>query len=107
MLMPRFERYYGVDFSGARQAGDTTWGAELMAREAAPGLVLTSLRSLTSLCGTAERATALEHLVETVLGSEQALWGIDCPFGLPVELFPDGTPWAGQFAFLEEWEDDA
>jgi hypothetical protein len=42
-----------------------------------------------------------------ILASEQSLWGFDFPFGLPVELFPHGTPWADQFAFLAEWEDDA
>jgi hypothetical protein len=105
MQLPIFERFYGVDFSGAKKAGDATWVAEL--EPTRRGFTLTSLRSLTSLGGTAERVLALSRLVELVLGSERALWGFDFPFGLPVELFPHGTPWADQFAFLAEWEDDA
>lgn len=66
-----------------------------------------SLRRLSSLAGTADRGPALAHLVRLVLDSRQAVWGFDFPFGLPVELFPAGTPWADQFAFLAEWEDDA
>ncbi|QEL15650.1 DUF429 domain-containing protein [Limnoglobus roseus] len=105
MQLPQFERFYGVDFSGARQAGDTIWVAELAPTRR--GFAVTSLRSLTSLCGTAERAAALQHLVAMILASEGALWGFDFPFGLPLELFPHGTPWADQFAFLAEWEEDA
>jgi hypothetical protein len=105
MCLPTFERIYGVDFSGAKKAGDAIWVAELVPSKAA--LRLNSLRSLTSRCGTAEREEALRHLVGLVLASEQALWGFDFPFGMPVELFPAGTPWAEQFAFLAEWGEDA
>jgi hypothetical protein len=105
MVTPTFERFYGVDFSGARQAGDAIWVAELAPTRRAFRLV--SLRSLTAICGTAERSEALAHLVDLILASERALWGLDFPFGLPVELFPRGTPWADQFAFLAKWEDDA
>jgi hypothetical protein len=107
MKLPGFERFFGVDFSGAKKAGDFIWVAELESRPRKPGLALTSLQRLTALCGTAERSAALEHLVATILGTEQALWGFDFPFGLPVELFPAGTPWTDQFDFLLEWEDDA
>src|SRR4051812_11306467 len=92
--LPAFERYFGVDFSGAKRAGDYVWVAELTPTRR--GLTLTSLRSLTAICGTAERAEALRHLVGLILASERALWGFDFPFGLPVELFPHGTPWADQ-----------
>lgn len=105
MQLPHFERYYGVDFSGAKKAGDAIWVAEVV--QSRRRFVLTSLRSLTAICGTAERATALQHLVDLVLASERALWGFDFPFGFPIELFPEGTPWAEQFDFLHEWEDDA
>ena len=39
--------------------------------------------------------------------SEAALWGFDFPFGLPVELFPEGSDWPAQFAFLHEWGEEA
>jgi hypothetical protein len=105
MKLPVFERFYGVDFSGARRAGDTTWIAELAPTRR--GFVLTSLQSLTAICGMSEREAALPCLVQLVHASEQALWGFDFPFGLPVELFPAGTAWSEQFDFLDEWEDDA
>lgn len=107
MRLPTFERFYGVDFSGAKKAGDTIWVAEVVPTAAAPGYALTALNSLTALCGTPDRAVAHRHLVELVLASDRALWGFDFPFGLPVELFPPGTPWADQFAFLGEWGDEA
>ena len=107
MKLPGFERYFGVDFSGAKKAGDFIWVAELESQAGTPGLALTSLQPLAALCGTAERSVAHSHLVGMILGTEKALWGFDFPFGLPVELFPAGTPWADQFDFLLEWEDDA
>ena len=107
MILPIFERFYGVDFSGAKKAGDFIWVAEVVPTAEPPGLALVSLKSLTDICGTSERAVAHRHLVELILTSQQALWGCDFPFGLPVELFPSKTPWADQFAFLHEWEEDA
>lgn len=105
MRIPELTRYYGVDFSGAKRAGDAIWVAEAVPTNGR--LALTSLRSLTALCGTAERSVALAHLVNLVLTSERALWGFDFPFGFPVELFPEGTTWADQFEFVAAWEDDA
>ena len=107
MRTPDFERFLGVDFSGAKKAGDFIWVAEVVPRSRRPRLRLVSLRPLTAMCGTSERSAALAHLVELILGSGRALWGFDFPFGLPVELFPAGTPWTDQFAFLSEWGDDA
>lgn len=105
MRPPVFERFFGVDFSGAKRAGDYIWVAELTPRR--KGFALTDLRSLTAYCGTSARSEALAYLVGLVLASDHALWGFDFPFGLPVELFPLGTPWADQFAFLAEWGEDA
>jgi hypothetical protein len=105
MRIPDFTRFFGVDFSGAKKAGDFIWVAELEPRKR--GFVLTDLRTLTAYCGTSARAEVLEYLVSLVLSSEQALWGLDFPFGMPVELFPAGTPWPDQFAFLSEWGDEA
>lgn len=107
MNLPKFERFHGVDFSGAKKAGDTIWVAEVLPTRRKPGFALTSLRSLSTICGTAERAPALAHLVEMILASDRALWGFDFPFGLPVELFPAGTTWPEQFEFLRAWGDDA
>jgi hypothetical protein len=106
MQLPAFSVVYGVDFSGAKLAGRAIWVARVEPRRRGRP-VLASLDRLDSLCGTAERAHVLAHLVEMVRTSTEALWGIDCPFGLPLELFPVGATWADQFAFLEEWADEA
>ena len=45
--------------------------------------------------------------VTSVSRSEAALWGCDFPFGLPVELFPEGAGWDDHFAFLGEWGEEA
>jgi hypothetical protein len=42
-----------------------------------------------------------------VNASESALWGFDCPFGLPLELFPAAATWADQFTFVGEWGEEA
>ena len=65
---------------------------------------LVQLERLEDLCGTAERREALAHLVELIAVSEAALWSLDFPFGLPVEVV--GERWAGQFEFLCEWGED-
>jgi hypothetical protein len=106
MRVPKFAMVYGVDFSGARQAGRTIWIARTEPR-ARGRLALVALDRLDTLCGTAERAVCLAELVRLVNTSRDALWGIDCPFGLPLELFPPGAPWGDQFAFLNGYGDDA
>lgn len=89
-----FREIWGVDFSGARLAGRFIW----LARCEVNGgrLRLVDLDSLESLCGTAERDPALSWLVGKIRQSKSALWAIDFPFGLPVEIFPEGATWADQ-----------
>lgn len=105
MRVPEFATVYGVDFSGARLAGRTIWIARLdVPARGSPRLV--SLDRLEALCGTAERGPCLAALVQLVKKSEAALWGFDCPFGLPLDLFPPGATWADQFAFVGQYGDD-
>jgi hypothetical protein len=106
MRLPDFSVIYGVDFSGAKLAGRNTWVARVEPRRRGRP-VLASLDRLETLCGTAGRSEVLAHLVQLVKASDAALWGFDFPFGLPVELFPRGTPWADQFAFLADWGEEA
>lgn len=103
----RFGAVYGVDFSGARLAGRNTWIARVeRGRRGQTPYVLTSLARLEDLSGTAERAAALRHLVGLIAGSEGALWALDFPFGLPVEVMGEGARWPSQFDFLGEWGED-
>jgi hypothetical protein len=104
-----FDTIYGVDFSGARLAGRNIWVARLE-----PGKVrgsgsyrLADLACLERMCGTAERAPVLAHLVNLIAGSEGALWALDFPFGLPVEVMEPQAAWPAQLDFLRGWGEDA
>jgi len=101
-----FEAVFGVDFSGAAQAGRNTWVAELR-----PGghrrWVLADLWNLADAAGTAERGPALSYLVRRVARSRRALWAFDFPFGFPVEVVPPGATWLDQLAWVEGWTEGA
>jgi hypothetical protein len=104
---------FGVDFSGARLAGRTTWIARLDPVDSSdpgsmkgPAFALGSLDRLDRLAGTAERSVALAHLVWLIEQSANALWALDFPFGLPVELFPARSRWPRQLALVREYRAD-
>jgi hypothetical protein len=105
-----FAAVYGVDFSGAKLAGRNTWVARVERTRGGrgqPPYRLTGLSCLEKLCGTAERAPALAHLVGLIAESRQALWALDFPFGLPVEVVEPRARWAAQLDFLHAWGEDA
>ena len=113
LRLPRLRTVCGVDFSGARLAGRTTWVARcavvpLRARRAGvPPLRLESLDRLEALAGSAEREVALAHLVAMIRASSGALWAVDAPFGLPVEVLDAGTSWPDLVRFVGRWEEGA
>lgn len=98
---------YGVDFSGAKLAGHNVWVARAEPTGGPVTLRLVELHNLAALAGTAERAPALAHLVGLIRASHAALWGMDFPFGLPVELFDPGTTWRQQLEIVHGWAGDA
>lgn len=81
---------FGVDFSGAKQAGLNIWIARTRVVPGQPRLILESLDRLGQLAGTNIREPALDYLVHLILGSHQALWGMDFPFALPIEIAGPG-----------------
>lgn len=97
-------RIFGVDFSGAALAGRNAWVASFRV-DARGRLALEELASLEALAGTAERAGALKHLVASIRASQDAIWGIDFPFGLPIEL--GWTTWPDQLKAVAEWTGSA
>ena len=106
----RIDEVFGVDFSGAREAGRNTWIARAVVPSARPRrgrLELADLASLETMCGSCEREPALAALVERVASSDQALWGMDFPFGLPIEVVDDGSTWLDQIRMVSEWPDGA
>jgi len=97
---------HGVDFSGAKLAGDNIWIASAR-RAPNHALELRSLSRLADLAGSAERGPALAHLVHLILTSRRSLWAIDFPFGLPVEVMDPHLPWPGQLDLVTRWPGDA
>src|SRR5690348_12310698 len=113
LRLPRLRTVCGVDFSGARLAGRTTWVARCAVvpvrerRAGVPALRLETLDRLETLAGSAEREAALAHLVAMIRASRAALWAVDAPFGLPVEVLDAGTSWTDLVRFLGRWEEGA
>ena len=111
-VLPKFRAAFGVDFSGARLAGKTAWVAEVsLEEEGRPRLA--ALAPLGRLAGDDARGPALAWLAARIARSEQALWAMDFPFGLPLELFPtpraDGSPssWREQLDAVRSWDGGA
>jgi hypothetical protein len=108
--VPKIATVFGVDFSGAKLAGRNIWLARIEPpdkRDRDRRWSLTELACLERLCGTAERAAALTHLVERIAATRQALWALDFPFGLPVEIMEPGARWPDQIDLLQTWGEDA
>jgi hypothetical protein len=97
---------YGVDFSGAKLAGRNIWIARCAVGRNRR-LRLEALHSLETLCGTPDRQPALSALVGMIKDSTDALWGIDAPFGVPIEVVDAGHTWADQLALVTGWTSDA
>lgn len=76
----------GVDFSGAARSGETAWLAELDVTSAAVPLKLNNLQPLGRLAASDRREDVCRCLVDRIRQSESTWWGLDFPFGLPVEL---------------------
>jgi hypothetical protein len=94
---------FGVDFSGARRAGDATWIARLDplggGRHA-----LRSLDRLTDVAPSPHRQTALRALVDRVAASPRlSLWALDAPLGLPLEVLDARWRWASVAAHAASW----
>lgn len=105
ITIPPLTRVVGIDFSGAALSGKTAWLAELEVCESAPRLSLVSLNSLGRLAGSDERHHVCQYVVDRILDSRQTVWGIDFPFGLPIEL--DLGDWSGQLHSVANHDGDA
>ncbi len=103
MRKTEFKRVVGVDFSGAKRAGENAWVAQCLVVE--DKLNLVSVNSLESLCGSALREPALAWLAEFSSKQDETLVGMDFPFGLPIEL--GWTTWPDQMRAVGEWQSAA
>jgi len=78
-------RIFGVDFSGAADAGRKIWIAE--GRTGASGLRILECRPAAELPGGAvERPAALDALRRFIAATPDAIFGCDFPFSLPRRL---------------------
>ncbi|MEM1061088.1 MAG: DUF429 domain-containing protein [Planctomycetota bacterium] len=102
-----FAEVIGVDFSGARLAGQNMWLARL-SRNGGDGVPwrLEELSRAGKRYGTDERPVVFDSLIREIAGSRRVLWGLDCPLGFPV-LFDESTTWRDWPARMAEWGDDA
>jgi hypothetical protein len=83
---PALRRVVGIDFSGAAMSGQTAWAAQTEVIDAGNRLVLSQLSSLGKLAGDDSRPAVNAYLVQAIRDSSDTLWGMDFPFGLPIEL---------------------
>ena len=97
----RVRTIYGVDFSGAAEAGRNAWVARCERVGRSAKLTLIGLDSLERLAGASKRDVALSWLVKAIQDSRDALWGIDFPFGLPIEL--GLGDWSTQLEAVDSW----
>ena len=93
---------FGLDYSGAKHAGRTAWLAEVDVT-GPPRLI--ALDPLGRLAGSDARDAVNAWLVDRITRSTDALWAMDFPFGLPVEIAPDG--WRPQLDQVTAWPGDA
>ena len=105
--LQNFQSIYGVDFSGAKIAGRNTWIARVDLPSRQRRLRLGGLTSLESQSGQAFRDPALAHLVQSIASSEGALWAIDFPFALPIEILPKNCTFDDQLNKIARWRHGA
>jgi hypothetical protein len=102
----QFKTIYGVDFSGAKNAGRTIWIARARSSRGRR-LVLEELVNLERASGHAAREPALAWLVGQIAASCDALWAIDFPFGLPTAVMDPGASWRDLLRAVASWPQDA
>jgi hypothetical protein len=91
-------RIFGLDFSGASDAGRRIWLAQ--AERTPTGIEVSSCESACELPGGAvDRASALAALRDFITRSPDAIFGCDFPFSLPRALIaaPDWTTFIADF----------
>ena len=92
------ERVYGVDFSGAKDAGKKIWIAETQPR--GQGIMVEACAPSTELLQcSAERGEVLSALRDFIADAGDAAFGCDFPFSLPKDLI-EAESWS---EFLERF----
>lgn len=88
-MIPR-TRVVGIDFSGARDAGNRMWIASGVLTDG--GVRIEACHRARDLPDSAiERPTVMAALVAYIAGETKAVIGCDFPFGLPAELVEEAS----------------
>lgn len=92
-MIPRLKsrKYiYGVDFSGARDAGRRIWIAQGVMRQEA--LLIVNLFQVRDLLNSGkDRESGLRALTKFIMKEKESIFGLDFPFGLPLSLVKEKT----------------
>lgn len=78
-----FNKVYGIDFSGAQDAGKKIWIATAQIQDSS--LLIKDCRPIKDICGSKDLYNSLTALYDFIV-KEKAVFGLDFPFGLPREL---------------------
>jgi len=101
-----FTAVQGIDFSGARLAGEALWWATLQPQNRQRWR-LTRLTSLAALVGSSQRQAVLAYLRQAIVTSQASLWALDFSFALPAVLLDQQRSWREWLAGVARWPDDA
>lgn len=98
----RKRRIYGVDFSGAKDAGKKIWISEIIATER--GLSLVDCYPIYELVPgmSRERGICISALRDLIMSGTGSVFGMDFPFSLPDKLLC-GKGWC---SFVEDFPDN-
>ncbi|MDG6243015.1 MAG: hypothetical protein QCH31_01290 [Methanolobus sp.] len=98
----RKRRIYGVDFSGAKDAGRKIWISEGLAEEG-EFLLLDCYPIYELVPGMSkERGICISSLLNLIISDTRSVFGIDSPFSLPDKLL-SGKDWC---SFVEDFPDN-
>lgn len=100
------DQVFGIDFSGAEQAGNAIWIAGARIQD---GYVhIESCAPASALCNSrSDRADCLAALVEFIARQRHAVIGCDFPFSLPAAMIRESTWRAFVLGFADRFPDAA
>jgi hypothetical protein len=103
--LPSIETVIGIDFSGAAQSGRNAWLAETKVIPRSNTLELCKISRIGRLARDDSRQFVNEYLADRIGNADQTLFGMDFPFGLPIEL--NLGDWPEQLNSLRKFAGDA
>jgi Protein of unknown function (DUF429) len=103
--LPPVKTVIGVDYSGAAQSGRNAWLAETAVISQTNTLELAKISPIGRLACDDSRESINDYLADRIGNANQTLFGMDFPFGLPIEL--NLGSWPKQLESLRKFKGDA